>query len=136
MPEKKKILVADDDPATLKLLHVILSGAGYNVIQARSGDEAVALSRERKPDLMVLDILLPGMSGIHVAFRLREETETAGIPVIFISSFMEKDVIKDMAPDAESAFLQKPVNRGVLLKEIERLLELGPRRRPDYPSQV
>ncbi|OGD19345.1 MAG: hypothetical protein A2W03_18645 [Candidatus Aminicenantes bacterium RBG_16_63_16] len=136
MPEKKKILVADDDPATLKLLEIILSGAGYDVIQASSGNDAVALAREQKPDLIVLDILLPGMSGIHVAFQLREETATAGLPVIFISSLMEKDVVKDMAPDAESTFLQKPVNRSVLLKEVGRLLEPGPRRRPDYPSQV
>jgi CheY-like chemotaxis protein len=136
MPEKKKILVADDDPATLKLLDIILSGAGYDVIQASSGNDAVALARGRKPDLLVLDILLPGMSGIHVAFQLCEETATEGIPVIFISSFMEKDVVKDMAPDAESAFLQKPVNRSALLKEVERLLKLGPRRRPNYPSQV
>jgi len=136
MPEKKKILVADDDPATLKLLEIILSGAGYEVIQASSGNDAVALAREQKPDLIVLDILLPGMSGIHVAFQLREETATAGLPLIFISSLMEKDVVKDMAPDAESTFLQKPVNRSVLLKEVERLLEPGPRRRSDYPSQV
>ena len=136
MPEKKKILVADDDPSTLKLLDIILSGAGYAVLQASSGNDAAALAREHKPDLIVLDILLPGMSGIHVAFQLREETATADIPVIFISSLMEKDVVKDMAPDAESTFLQKPVNRSILLKEVERLLGPGPRRRSDYPSQV
>jgi CheY-like chemotaxis protein len=122
MPEKKNILIVDDDATTLKMLEGILSAAGYDVITASSGHEAVTLARELKPGLLVLDIALPGMDGINVAFKLREEAETKDIPIIFLSSLMEKDIVQEAATSSRNSFLRKPFDKEVFLREVKKYL--------------
>jgi len=122
MSEKKTILIVDDDATTLRMLEGILSSAGYDLIQASSGHAAVALARERKPGLLVLDIALPGLDGINVAFMLRGDPETREIPIIFLSSLMGKDVPRESNTSTKNSFLGKPVDKEVLLREVAKYL--------------
>ncbi|HEX6382446.1 MAG TPA: response regulator, partial [Acidimicrobiia bacterium] len=73
MPETGRILVVDDTPANIKLLDAVLGSQGYTVIPAASGAEALALVDEEPPDLVLLDILMPGMDGYEVCRRLRDQ---------------------------------------------------------------
>lgn len=118
--EKKKILVVDDDPTTLKMLEGILGAAGYDVMRASTGQDAITMASEQRPDLLVLDIELPGMDGINVAFKLKEQPETKDIPIIFLSSLTGKEIIREAAATSGSSFLRKPLNKDVLLREIEK----------------
>jgi CheY-like chemotaxis protein len=117
---KKKILVVDDDPTTLKMLEGILGAAGYDVVRASAGQDAIDLAREQKPDLLVLDIELPGMDGINVAFKLRELPETKNIPIVFLSALMGKEIERETSATPRSSFLRKPVIKDVLLGELKK----------------
>lgn len=128
MPRKKakgrtrSILAVDDDEMTLRMLDKVLSGAGYTVIPASNGFDALSLARDKRPDLLILDIVLPGLDGILVASRLKDDPKTRDIPIIFFSSLEEKEIEK--RKDASSAwhFLRKPCNTAELLQEIAHYL--------------
>jgi CheY-like chemotaxis protein len=120
--EKKKILIADDDKPTLKILEAILSEAGYSVIQAASGTTALSLAQSENPDLAILDIAMPGMDGIDVGLGLKKDPRTRHIPVIFLSSKVGGEFKEGMDSLLAANFLPKPVQKNLLLKEIERVL--------------
>jgi CheY-like chemotaxis protein len=77
-----KILVADDDRLILKMIHEILTGAGHEVVLAQDGTEALEKVNQEKPDLIVLDIILPGLLGTEILDELKEQRESAEIPVL------------------------------------------------------
>ncbi len=83
--EKRTILVADDEPDVLKVLSRGLSAHGYNVITADNGKDALAVTRDKHPDLIILDILMPDISGGSVGLTLQEDPRTRDIPIIFLS---------------------------------------------------
>lgn len=120
--EKKKILIADDDKPTLKILEAILSEAGYSVIQAASGPKALNLARSEHPDLAILDIAMPGMDGIDVGLVMKKDPQTRRIPVIFLSSHVGGGFREGMDSLLAANFLPKPIQKDLLLKEIERIL--------------
>ncbi len=115
---RKKILLVDDNLLTLKMLKKILSSSGYTVFPATSGREALAIARKKHPDLLVLDIMLPDIDGIHVASNLREDPEFRNVPVIFLSSLYEEEVRKMGNFCPGSRYLRKPLNAAQLLEEI------------------
>jgi CheY-like chemotaxis protein len=80
------VLVADDEPSVRLLLRVNLSMSGFEVVEAADGEEALARARDGRFDLFVLDVMMPGLSGLEVAARLRSEAETSGVPFVFISA--------------------------------------------------
>ena len=86
---KNTILVVDDNPNNLRLLVEILKKSGYRVRPATSGTNALATIRKEAPDLVLLDIMMPGIDGFEVCRQLKEEGRTAGIPIIFISALDE-----------------------------------------------
>jgi CheY-like chemotaxis protein len=120
--EKKRILVVDDDKTTLKMLDVLLSGAGYAIFTATTGRDAVIQTKDLQPHLLILDIALPGLDGINVAFKLKEEPETKDIPIIFLSALTGKEIVKEDTHSSGSSFLRKPINKDVLLREIEKYI--------------
>ncbi len=87
----KKILIVDDDKDVLETLGARLSGSGYNVIKAQSGREAVTVAKKERPDLIILDIVMPGMDGGEAADILKKDPDTADIPVVFLTCLVTKD---------------------------------------------
>jgi len=118
----RSILVVEDDEMTLRMVDKMLSGAGYTVIQASNGIDALNLAREKRPDLLILDIVLPGLDGILVASRLKDDPKTRDIPIIFFSSLEEKEIEKRKDASSDWHFLRKPCNREELLQEISHYL--------------
>jgi CheY-like chemotaxis protein len=115
---KKRILVVDDNQITLKMLRKILSSSGYAVLPASNGNDAVMIAREKRPDLLLLDIALPDIDGIQVACALRDDPRTKHIPVIFLSSLLEEEIKKRTSVCPGSRFLSKPLSAQELLEEI------------------
>ena len=94
MAEKGKILVVDDDRLVLATVTHGLAQAGYEVIDADNGDDAILLAREHKPDLALLDIRMEGMSGFDVAAYLRDHLH---IPFMFLSAFADDDTVQQLS---------------------------------------
>ena len=86
----KKILIADDEPMVLNQLKLRLVAEGFQVIQASDGAEAVQKARSERPDLIILDILMPGMDGVDAATALKDHAETKDIPLIFLTAIQTK----------------------------------------------
>src|SRR5687767_3474873 len=84
--QRPLVLVTDDDPDLRTLAHMQLSPQGYDVIQAPDGEECIRLAVERRPDVILLDMMLPGMDGAEVLTRLSDNPRTADIPVVFLSA--------------------------------------------------
>ncbi len=117
----ESILIVDDDPTTLQMLMTSVGKAGYNVLSAESGEEALRLSLEHKPDLVVLDLLLPDTSGLEICRQLLEEPETQGMLIIMVTALGEQsDKIYGLEVGADD-YLVKPVDVPELLARIRAL---------------
>ncbi len=119
--EKKKILIVDDEPDVLMLLGERLSKAGYGVIKAASGKEALELTQKKKPDLIILDIAMPGMDGSEVATVLRSDEKTKDIPIMFLTCLFTKQEEKVCGHLlGQNFFIAKPYDVVELLSEVEK----------------
>jgi two-component system, cell cycle response regulator len=119
-----KILVVDDYPANVKLLERNLHVAGYETVAAYDGEEALAKVLAERPDLILLDIMLPKMNGFEVCQRLRADEATAVIPIIMITALKEtEDRIRGLEVGADD-FISKPFDRGELLARVKSLLQI------------
>ena len=115
-----KILVVDDDTSLLETLDDFLSFEGYEVMTAADGEQGLALLAKRKPDLMILDISMPGMGGIAVLKELSSKPETADLPVYI---FTARDNMEDFFSETDVAgFMAKPCNPSDLLRDIRGIL--------------
>ncbi len=123
MAETGRILVVDDTPANIKLLDAVLSSQGYTVVPAAAGSEALALVDQEAPDLILLDILMPGMDGYEVCRRLRDQPATAHLPIIMITASETKDKVKGLEAGADD-FLAKPFDQAELLARVRSLLRV------------
>lgn len=120
---KKCILLADDEQDELALLEMRLKTAGYNVVKAVSGDEALAMIGELSPDLIVMDIFMPGMDGFSVKNKLNEDNISANIPVIFLTGY---DDIKYKMQGFKSGiddYITKPFDGKELLLRVDAVLK-------------
>lgn len=117
--KKPKILIVDDDPLTLKLLTGVLESHRYEVMQARNGEDALAIAVLDEPKLAMLDINMPGMSGLDLAKRLRSDSD---IPFVFLSGVSDVDVVKRAVEYGASGYLVKPVDVQNLLPMLEAAL--------------
>lgn len=118
----KKILVVDDDPTSLKLLDLVLNKEGYQVMTASNGLEALRKARQESPDLLILDVMLPGFDGFEICHRLRGEPATATMPIMMLSSKQQKSDQDAASKVGANAFLSKPVDRTSLLTKVAELL--------------
>lgn len=117
------ILVVDDDQVSLQLTKGILSSSGYDIATAASGRDALFTLREVKPDLILLDVMMPEMNGYDVCSRLKEDKEIAFIPVIFVTALEEEqDKAKAFAVGGAD-YLVKPINREMLCKTVNKHLQ-------------
>ncbi len=118
--ENKKILIVDDEPDVLLLLGERLSKAGYDVIKASGGQEAIEMAHKDSPDLIILDIAMPGMDGSEVANTLRAQPATKDIPMIFLTCLFTKQEEKACGHVlGQNFFIAKPYDVNELLSEIK-----------------
>jgi len=116
----EKILLADDEEIALESLALGLEAAGYRVLTASGGEEAVKLAGSEYPDLAVLDIRMPDMSGIEAAKIIDGDL---GIPVLFLSSYSDTDTVEAAADTTAMGYVTKPVSAARLLPSIETALQ-------------
>jgi two-component system phosphate regulon response regulator PhoB len=119
----KKILIVDDEEKVRKLVEVTLSGNDLEVLHASSGDEALETAREAKPDVILLDIMMPGgLDGFDVCRLLREDPDTEGIYIIMLTAKGQKsDKEKGLALGADDYFI-KPFSPMELMDKIDKIL--------------
>lgn len=116
MTQKGSILVVDDDRLVLATLTHGLTQAGYAVIDADNGDDAILLAREHRPDLALLDIRMEGKSGFDVAAYLRQYCQ---IPFMFLSAFSDEDTVRQVKELGAVAYLVKPLDIGQIVPAVE-----------------
>ena len=121
--QRKRILVVDDTPHNIKLLEAVLYPRGYAVIPATSGAEALAQVAAERPDLILCDVVMPGMDGYEVCRRLRADPETRLLPVIMITASGEQEKVKAIEAGADD-FVLKPFNQAELLARVRSLLRI------------
>jgi CheY-like chemotaxis protein len=124
---KPRILAVDDDPVILRLLQVNFRLEGYDVVTASRGDEAIRLAREQLPEVIVLDVMMPGIDGYEVCRALKEDPTTAGAPVIFLSA-RAQDADRDQGYAlGVVAYVTKPFDPAQLVDVVRRALtDAGP----------
>jgi DNA-binding response OmpR family regulator len=116
------ILVVDDSPPNVKLLRLILGAAGYRVLNAYSGAEALEILHRDRPDAMLLDVRMPGMTGYEVCRQIREDPEFAALPVIMVSALsLAEERIMGIEAGATD-FISKPFNKNELLARVRTSL--------------
>lgn len=120
---KKKILVVDDEKDILEVLEKRLSSAGYDVIKVDNGKDAIRIAREQKPDLIVLDIVMPEIDGAMVAETLKQDVSTKGIPIIFLTCLLTKKEESILGHKIHGHFfIAKPFDQEELLSEIKKTI--------------
>lgn len=116
------ILVVDDAPPNVKLLRLILGAAGYRVLEAYSGPEALRILHSDRPDAMLLDVRMPGMTGYEVCRKIREDAEFATLPVIMVTALsLAEERIQGIEAGATD-FISKPFNKKELLARVRASL--------------
>jgi adenylate cyclase len=127
MQKRHTILIVDDDPLFVKVMQTVLDAAGYEVVTAKGGKEALALMRDDKPDLAILDIMMDtALDGLYVSKSMREDDELRRIPVIMVSSIASTEYASLFPRDDELNavdFLFKPLQPSDLLASIGRFLK-------------
>lgn len=119
---KKKILIIDDDKGLLKMIRATLLSQGFHVLSSTTGERGLQLARNQRPDLIVLDVLLPGIKGREVCSRLKDDTHTKDIPVIFLTAKDSPDDVRAEMEVGAISHLTKPINPRVLAVEIKKIL--------------
>jgi class 3 adenylate cyclase/CheY-like chemotaxis protein len=119
----QKILVVDDVPRNVKLLADILAARGYAVATAESGADALACIREDTPDLVLLDVMMPGISGYEVCAAIRADPALALLPIVMVTALDPSERIKGLECGADD-FLTKPINQPELLARVKSLLRI------------
>ncbi|MHB1451394.1 MAG: response regulator [Coriobacteriia bacterium] len=130
----KKVLVVDDEPSIRKLLSVALGNRGFEVLEAEDGLAALAAIKAQEPDLVVLDVMMPGMTGHEVHDKLRQREETKALPILFLSAagtFEEQH--RNIASDPFADYLPKPFKPSEVADHIDAMLD--PARRAAFERE-
>ncbi len=117
-----RILVADDNPANVDILQTRLAVHGYEIVTAGDGEEALAVAREKQPDLILLDVMMPRMDGLEVCRRLKADTALPFIPIILVTAKADtKDIVAGLEAGGDE-YLTKPVDQGALVARVKSML--------------
>jgi Fe-S oxidoreductase/CheY-like chemotaxis protein len=124
-----KVLVVDDQPDTVTYLEALLQDNGYEVVTAYDGNEGIQKAKEHKPDLITLDVTMPGKSGVSVFHELRNTPELEHIPVFIVTGVVDfRQLMYQRTVEAPDGFMQKPIKEEVFLMTVDRLTD-GTRRK-------
>ena len=119
----KKILIVEDNELNMKLFHDLLEAQGYEILETREGLQALSLAREHRPDLILMDIQLPEISGLEVTKWLKDDESLASIPVIAVTAFAMKGDEERIREGGCEAYISKPISVGPFLDTIRKLLD-------------
>ena len=130
LAEDKTILVVDDEPNVREYLATLLKDAGFNVITAADGEEALSLIREKKPDFISLDLIMPRKSGHKLLYELRRDRELSRIPVLIVTAHAKtdlgkhdlEDILESSVMSGPGTYLEKPVDPHNYVRSIQRTL--------------
>jgi DNA-binding response OmpR family regulator len=118
-----RILIADDNPQGVELLEAYLSGADYEIRTAADGEETLSRVRDWQPDLILLDIMMPKISGFEVCKRLRADAKTSDIAILMITALDQPSDIERALDVRADDFVTKPINKSELLLRVRSLLK-------------
>jgi two-component system cell cycle response regulator len=116
------ILIIEDNPSHLKLAHHVLSAAGYNVNDAEAAEQAVAAIKSDKPELILVDLELPGMDGLTLIKKLKADPETRGIHIVAVTSYPEHYPKQVLLAAGCEAYITKPINTRTLPDQLGELM--------------
>lgn len=118
-----RIVVAEDEPHIRELIAISLRRAGHEVEQAEDGESAIALLQANPPDLLICDVMMPGLSGYEVAKRLASDPRTAAIPILMLSAMGQtRDIDEGLASGAH-AYVVKPFSPRELVERVNQILQ-------------
>jgi CheY-like chemotaxis protein len=116
------VLVVEDNALNLKLVRDVLTHAGYRVLEAGDAERGIALARTERPDLVLMDVQLPGIDGVEALGRLRADPETASIPVAALTALAMKEDRERFLSAGFDGYLEKPVSVPALPGQVEALI--------------
>ena len=119
---KKTVLIVEDNELNMKLFHDLLDAHGYRTLQTRDGMEGMQLARRHRPDLILMDIQLPEVSGLEVTKWLKEDEELKSIPVIAVTAFAMKGDEERIREGGCEAYLSKPISVAKFLETVRTYL--------------
>lgn len=121
-PIPRTVLIVEDNELNMKLFNDLLDAHGYQTLQTRSGIEALKIARERRPDLILMDIQLPEVSGLEVTRWLKDDEELRDIPVVAVTAFAMKGDEQRIRQGGCEAYISKPISIGTFLETVRRYL--------------
>jgi two-component system cell cycle response regulator DivK len=119
---KKTVLIVEDNELNMKLFNDLLEAHGYLTLQTRDGVEALRMARQHRPDLILMDIQLPEVSGLEVTKWLKEDDELKAIPVIAVTAFAMKGDEEKIREGGCEAYIAKPISVAGFMRTVERFL--------------
>jgi two-component system cell cycle response regulator DivK len=118
----KTVLVVEDNELNMKLFHDLLEAHGYHIVQTRNGLEAIDLARKHRPDLILMDIQLPEVSGLEVTKWIKEDDALRAIPVIAVTAFAMKGDEERIRQGGCEAYLSKPISVAKFIETVKAYL--------------
>jgi two-component system cell cycle response regulator DivK len=118
----KTVMIVEDNELNMKLFHDLLQANGFNTVQTRNGTDALALAREHKPDLILMDIQLPEVSGLDVTRWIKEDDTIKHIPIIAVTAFAMKGDEERIRAGGCEAYLSKPISVVKFIETIKHFL--------------
>ncbi|MDH3474411.1 MAG: response regulator [Rhodospirillales bacterium] len=118
----KTVMVVEDNDLNMKLFHDLLEAHGYNILQTKDGMEALKMAREHRPDLILMDIQLPEVSGLEVTKWIKEDDNLKSIPVVAVTAFAMKGDEEKIREGGCEAYIAKPISVTNFLETVERFL--------------
>ena len=118
----KTVLIVEDNELNMKLFHDLIQAHGYNILQTKDGMEALKLARLHKPDLILMDIQLPEVSGLEVTKWLKEDDALKGIPVVAVTAFAMKGDEEVIRQGGCEAYISKPISVTSFLETVRRFI--------------
>jgi two-component system, cell cycle response regulator DivK len=120
---KKKALVIDDNAGNLMLEKDLLEVAGFEIFEAENATDGIALARQEKPDIIIMDVRLPDMRGSEAARIIRLEKTTGDIPIVFVTASVMAEGMAEITGITNSGFIGKPINTRTFAKEISQFIK-------------
>ncbi|MBP6819579.1 response regulator [Ferrovibrio sp. MS7] len=119
----KTVLIVEDNELNMKLFHDLLDAHGYQTLQTKDGMEALAMVRQHRPDLILMDIQLPEVSGLEVIKWIKEDDNLRSIPVVAVTAFAMKGDEEKMREGGCDAYIAKPISVGKFIETVKHFLD-------------